>query len=226
MRATPLALLLAALPAMPAAAETVHDEQVWLQGIVIGTLPNTRLAYFAEVQPRYGNGASELQQLLLRGAVGYKVSDAITLYGGFMHVVLPRVGADDRHENRAFTQLSWTLPKHGAGALSLRTRLERRRLSNGSDAGWRVRQMVRYTHPLGDPRHVRALVSEELFVALNDTDWGATRGFDQARTFVGVELPLKGRSTIEAGYMDQTINDPGGRIRMNHAASLSVWVRP
>uniref|UniRef100_UPI003670D541 DUF2490 domain-containing protein n=1 Tax=Paenibacillus abyssi TaxID=1340531 RepID=UPI003670D541 len=41
-----------------------------------------KVVYFAEFQPRMGDGISRLDQLLLRGAVGVKLSPAVTLYQG------------------------------------------------------------------------------------------------------------------------------------------------
>ena len=99
-------------------------------------------------------------------------------------------------------------------------------MANGNDVGWRFREMLRYVHPLTTPEKTRALVSVEGFVALNDTDWGATGGFDQARSFAGVEVPIGGKSTLEIGYLNQAINDPNRRIRMNHIASLALFIRP
>lgn len=222
------ALAVAALfgAASPAAARTVHDEQIWLNGTVIGVLPNSNVAYFLEAQPRLVDGAGRLGQLLLRPAIGWRFSGAVTAYAGYAHVVMPIEGGRDRNEERLFTQLSWTLPKMGAGTLSSRTRLEHRRLSNGDDTGWRIREMIRYVHPLGRPSAAHPLIWAEAFVALNDTDWGARGGFDQLRSFIGAEIPLPGRSTLEAGYLNQAINDPGGRSRMNHVASLTLFIRP
>jgi hypothetical protein len=212
------------LLAAPVAARTEQDESVWLNATVIGTVG--KFAYFVEAQPRIQQGVSHLDQLLLRPAAGYVFSKNVTLYGGYAHVFLPIENGKDRNEERLFTQLSWTLGKVGQGTLSSRTRLERRRLSNGDDTGWRFREFLRYTHPLGDPKHVRALVWEEVFVALDDTDWGQSRGFDQARTFVGLEVPLAGRSTMDIGYMNQAVNRPAGDLRMNHIASVTFWIRP
>jgi hypothetical protein len=221
-----MAALIGAGGASPVAARTVEDEQVWLNGTIIGTLPNSNLAYFVEVQPRFADGASRMGQLLLRPAIGWKVSNAVTAYGGYAHVVNTVESGRDRNEERLFAQLSWTLPKMGEGTLSSRSRIERRRLSNGQDTGWRIREMIRYVQPLGRATAVRALVYGEAFVALNDTDWGARGGFDQLRSFIGAEIPLAGRSTIEAGYLNQTINAAGGVTRVNHVAALSLWVRP
>lgn len=211
--------------ATPATAATVADEQVWLNGTVIGSLKG-RALYFVEVQPRVTDGASRLGQLLLRPAIGWKLSDRMATYLGYAHVVLPVENGPDRNEDRLFLQLIWTLGDVADGTLSSRSRLERRRVSNGDDTGWRVRGMLRYVHPLADPRRTRALVSVEGFAALDDTDWGARAGFDQVRSFVGVEVPLQGRSTLELGYLNQLVNRRAGDRAVHHVASLTLFIRP
>ena len=217
-------LLSLLLVAFPAAARTVEDEQVWLNATMMGSAKG-RLIYFLEAQPRLHDGGYRPAQLLLRGALGWKVSEAVSLYGGYLHVVLPRTAQQDRNEERLFTQLSWTIGKIGRGTLSSRTRLEHRRLSTGGDTGWRVRDMVRYVHPIGDGRRVRALAWAEPFVNLNTTDWGQRRGFDQLRSFGGLEVPLADRSTLEVGYMNQRVNEPAGVIRSGHTASFTFFFR-
>ena len=218
-------LACAAGSATPALADTVHDEQAWINLTAIGSVSGD-LVYFAEVQPRFGNGA-RLDQLLLRGAVGWKLSPSVTLYQGYAHVVTAIEGGRDLNEERSFQQLSLTLGKPLDGELSSRTRMEQRWRSNGRDTGWRLREMLRYEHPLkADSDAVNALVWTEAFVALNDTDWGARSGFDQLRTFVGAEVGLPGKSTVELGYLNQTINQAAGRTRMNHVASVTLWYRP
>ncbi|MET0191741.1 MAG: DUF2490 domain-containing protein [Hyphomicrobiaceae bacterium] len=214
----------AAVLALPAMADTIHDEQAWVNLTAIGSVSGD-LVYFAEVQPRFGNGA-RLDQLLLRGAVGWKLSPKVTLYQGYAHVVTAIEGGRDLNEERSFQQLSLALGKPVGGELSSRTRLEQRWRSNGNDTGWRLREMLRYEHPLKAGRDaVNGLVWTEAFVAFNDTDWGARSGFDQLRTFVGAEVGLPGASTVEIGYLNQTINQTGGRTRMNHAASVTLWYR-
>jgi hypothetical protein len=90
--------------------------------------------------------------------------------------------------------------------------------------GLRLREMVRLEIPVAR-NGLAVLGYAELFLALNDTDWGARSGFDQLRSFVGAEIPLAGKSTIELGYLNQTIDQPAGRRRMNHALSLSLFFR-
>jgi hypothetical protein len=219
-RLLPLVLLIAA----PAAAEIVDDEQVWINATLMGSAKG-RLLYFAEIQPRLSSDHGP-QQIILRPAIGWQAMRRLALYGGYARVVLPSESAAGRHEDRWFGQASWTIAKLAGGTVSTRSRIEHRRLSTHQDSGWRLRHMVRYVHPLsGRPKVPRALVSYEGFVALNDTRWGARKGYDQGRAFAGFEVPLHGKSTLELGYLNQRINDPGGRIRQNHVASIALFVR-
>ncbi|WP_448663289.1 DUF2490 domain-containing protein [Sphingomonas sp. CJ20] len=225
LRRALLAAALSPLCAAGAHAQTQQDEQVWVNLTAMGGLRGD-VVYFAEVQPRTGDGVSRLDQMLLRGAIGVKLSPRVTLYQGYAHVVSPVDGARDIHEDRSFQQLNWNIGKALGGELSSRTRLEQRWRSNGSGTGWRLREMLRYETPLKPGTNgPSALVYSEAFVALNDTDWGARAGFDQVRNFAGLEIPVGGASTIEAGYLNQWIDQPGRRSRMNHVASLTLFFR-
>jgi len=204
-------------------AETRHDEQAWVNLTAMGSIKD-ELIYFAEVQPRFGDGVSRLDQLLLRPAIGVKLSSSLSLYQGYARVITPRDGARDIREHRSFQQASWTIAKPWGGELSSRTRFEQRWRNDGDDMGLRLREMVRLEIPVARSG-LAALGYTELFVALDDTDWGARSGFDQLRSFIGAEIPLAGRSTIELGYLNQTIDQPAGRRRMNHVLSLSLFFR-
>jgi hypothetical protein len=223
-----LVFALFALALIPSArAATAHDEQAWLNLTVMGSIKDD-LVYFAEAQPRAGDGVSRIDQMILRGAVGWRLSPKVTLYQGYAHVVVPVEGGRDVNEERSFQQLSWTINRAVGGAeLSSRTRLEQRWRSDGSGTGWRLREMLRYEHPLRTGSDtVNALIYGEAFVAINSTDWGARRGFDQMRSFAGVEIGLPGASTAEIGYLNQVINQRAGNARMNHVASLTLFYRP
>jgi hypothetical protein len=211
--------------AADARAATSEDEQAWINLTATGPISGD-IVYFAEFQPRFGDGLSRVDTLLLRGGVGVKLSPEVTLYQGYAHVITPVEGGRDVNEERSFQQLNLALGKPLGGELSSRTRLEQRWRSDGRDVGWRLREMIRYEHPLANTdNRLSALVYAEGFAALNDTDWGARGGFDQLRSFIGAEVGLSGSSTMEIGYLNQTINQTGGRTRMNHVASVSLSYR-
>ncbi|WP_300397485.1 DUF2490 domain-containing protein [uncultured Sphingobium sp.] len=216
---------LASCVGAPAHAETSQDEQFWLNLTSMGSIKDD-LVYFAEIQPRVGDGISRIDQALFRGAIGWKFSPSVTLYQGFAHIVVPVEGGKDVNEERSFQQINWTLGKPWAGELSSRTRLEQRWRSDGDDMGWRLREMLRYEKPLNPGSDaLNALVYAEGFVALNDTDWGVRGGFDQLRSFIGAEVGLPGASTLEVGYLNQVINQSRGDTRVNHVASVTLFFR-
>lgn len=212
--------------ATPAAAQTSHDLQLWgnlgVQGSIAGDL-----VYLAELQPRWSDDVSRFDLLLLRGAIGYRLNPRLTVHGGYVHVTTPVDDGADRIEQRAFQQLTWAIPVTGPGHLSTRFRLEQRWRSDGHDVGWRARQTLRYAHPLSaHGGGVALLGAGDIYFALNDTDWGLRAGLDQLRGFVGVEIPLRGKSTAEIGYLNRTTNRRAGRITVDHIASFSIVLRP
>lgn len=219
------ALLL--LIAAPAAARTTEDGQGWININAQGSLEG-RLLFYAELQPRFFDGGGQIGQVLARGALGWKLSDRVSLFQGYAHIAEPNDAlARDRNEERSFQQLSWDLGRAAGGKLSSRTRFEQRWRSDGGGMGLRLRNLLRYAHPLGrDPKGVAALFSVEPFVALNDTGWGVRQGFDQLRTNVALEVPLTGRTTMELGYLNQTVNRPAGNTDMNHIAQIVLALRP
>jgi len=211
--------------AASAQARTDHDGQAWINVTVTGTVTG-RLLYFAEVQPRFDDNVSHLGTAIVRGAIGWKLSPSLSLHQGFAHIASPVEDGRDVNEERSFQQLNWTIGHPGGGELSSRTRLEQRWRSDGSDVGWRLREMLRYERPLPYGKNLNLLGYAEIFAALNDTDWGARAGFDQLRSFAGFEIPLAGKSTVELGYLNHYVNQSGGRRRLNHVASLSLFLRP
>jgi hypothetical protein len=219
------ASMVALLTARPAVAQVEHDSGAWLNLTVQGPI-GTKLAYFLEAQPRVQEDFSRLDQMLLRGALGYKVTRRLTLYQGYAHVFLPVDGGADRNEERSFQQATWVVPGLSCGEVQSRTRLEQRWRSDADGMQVRVREMIRFEYPLGRGDGIRALTSVEGFAVLNRTGWRRDTGFDQVRTFLGTEIPVGGgASTIEAGYLNQIVDQPGAASRMNHILSLSLFVR-
>ncbi|MBH1992122.1 MAG: DUF2490 domain-containing protein [Sphingomonadaceae bacterium] len=218
------AIFTTALAAVPVHAAT-NDEQFWVQAIGQGAIAGD-LVYFAEVQSRFGTGMEGLDQMLIRPAIGVKLSHRLTVYQGYAYVRTPRSGGGETHEHRSFQQINWSLARVAGGPLSSRTRIEQRWLSNGDDMGWRLRQMLRLAVPLGDKAGgVSALGYVEGFAALNDTDWGARKGFDRLRSFAGLELAMAGKSTVEVGYLNQYVQNRGRADDRDHVLLVTLQLR-
>ncbi len=227
MRRTMLALAtIGACVAPSAHAAPSQDTQYWFTTLAQGSIKGDVL-YLLEVQPRFGGDGTDVNQVILRPAIGVKVNDRLSIYQGYAAVRSPRSGGPDVKEDRSFQQISWTIGRVAGGMLTSRTRLEQRWLSTGDDMGWRAREMVRFALPLTHkPRGIAALTFVESFIALNDTDWGARSGFDRVRSFAGVEIPLPGKSTVELGYLNQYVNNRGRRDAMNHVLAVNLMLRP
>ena len=196
---------------------------MWINATAFGRAGSAR--YFAELQPRLGDGVSDLDQLLLRGAIGWQLSPKITAFQGYAYIETPRDNAPAFKEDRAFQQLNLGPFAVGRASVSGRSRLEQRWRADGDDMGWRLRQQVRVAHPLGTGPGPAAVGWAEGFWSLNTTDWGAAKGFDRGRAFAGVELPLTGKSTVETGYMAQIISGAGNSRTLHHVASVSLFLR-
>lgn len=220
MRPSQFAPLL--LLAGPAQAATVSDEQFWFNFSATGALA-PGLMLNTEFQPRWREGGGETSQLLGRIGLGRPLSSSAVLWGGYVYNHLPTDGGRDVTEQRVYQQLSVAVGALAGGQLSTRTRLEQRWRSSGSGTGWRLRQQVRFVRPLAGP--VSGVLSGEAMAELADTRWGARKGFEQSRLFVGVAIPLGAGVTVEPGYLNQVQNRPRGQTAVNHAVVTSVYFR-
>lgn len=217
-----LAPVALALVAFPARADE-HDGQAWLNVTFQGPVAGRVLAW-AEVQGRFGDDASRLSQSILRPGVGYQLGKDVSVWVGYGRITNHDPGPDVG-EDRLWQQLSWNAGTVMGGAFSTRTRLEQRFVEGGSDTGWRVRQLFKYSRPLHKSGDTALVAASETFIALDDTDWGARAGFDQIRNFAGVGFSVSPKARVEVGYMNQYIDRAGPDDRMNHIASFNLLGR-
>lgn len=205
--------------ALPVAAQAAdEDRNVWLAQTATVELGGSAVLWL-EAQERFTNDASRLGQFLLRPAVGYKLDKTTTAFLGYAYVITDPVGPVKTHEHRLFQQLSFRLLGDGKGVtLTGRTRLEQRFLEDTAGTGWRLRQQLRLTAPLGGK--VRAVAWTEPFIGLNQTGFQRD-GLGLWRNFAGVAIPVGRSLTLEPGYLNQYVVR-NGRDRIDHTASLTV----
>lgn len=213
------ALLAGASPAL--AAE--QDGEVWGIATATGSIRGKLLAS-AEVSIRSMDEGTRRPTVLLLPTIGYQATGRLSLWTGYLRVVTYVDGGAAMRENRIFAQGSWVIGGFASGSLSSRTRLEHRRVEGRAGTGVRVRQQLRWTKPLA-PKGPGAVVSSEVFVALNSTDFGARAGFDQVRNFVGLNVPIAKGLTVEGGYMNRYIRRSGIPDRIDHIVPITVALR-
>ncbi|MEM7391037.1 MAG: DUF2490 domain-containing protein [Verrucomicrobiota bacterium] len=221
-----LALVLSFAPAV-VDANTVQDGRLWLAAIGQGPLAHedSRLAkwrWWLEGQVRFRDHMGTFVQGFPRIGLGREILPNTTLWLGYAFVRTEPASGASSNENRIFQQLLWSRAFDGVGVIA-RTRLEQRFFDTGDDLGWRIRQWVKVTLPLVS--RLSLALHDEIFLNLNDTDWGARSGLDQNRFFVGPgwNFDQRGRFRGEIGYLNQFVQ--GARAdQVNHVLSLTLLV--
>lgn len=214
-------VFLSALAALPTDAATEVDNRIWFNLNAQGQLPFENFGWYAELQPRTREEGEELDQLLVRAAVNYKLSQQSSLWLGYGNIRTHRIDAGIVDENRLWQQYTHNFNVFDDVVILSRTRLEQRKVETGHDIGHRVRQMLRFTKPFGTGSRLSLTGSNEVYFNVNDTDWGARSGFDQNRLFVGIAYALSPKARVEARYLNQFI-DTATVDRMNRVLSLTM----
>ncbi|HEY2798152.1 MAG TPA: DUF2490 domain-containing protein [Thermoanaerobaculia bacterium] len=210
-------------------AQQTEDFGVWLGGFVNGKLPpslnSDRGAWrlWMDVQVRFGDDASRFAQGLLRPGIGYALGGGWTIWAGYAYIrTEPPYAASTTTENRIWEQATWA-GAIGATALSSRTRLEQRFVSTGRETGWRLREFIKGSRPLASQSIWYAVVSDEFFVNLNSTDFGATAGSDRNRFFVGPGARLSKAVSVEIGYLNQYTFRANGPDKNDHLLATNLF---
>lgn len=222
-----LLLLALLISGPPAHTGTEEDGGLWLATLGQGALGTPAadgrgFRWWLDLHARWRDGAGDLDTTIIRPAAGYALTPRVTLLAGYAYVVTHPANAGAAEEHRPWQQLTWTIPLEPV-TLSSRTRLEQRFVEAGSEAGWRLRQFVRVTRPLGARRYATAW--DEAFLELNDTGWGQRAGLRQNRVFAGlgwyIDAPRK--TAVEIGYLNQWIDRPGDD-GLNHILSVNLFI--
>lgn len=156
-----------------------------------------------EVNPRFGDDVSELDQLLLRPAIGYKLNDRFSVWQGYAWV--GNYQPSLREEDRLYQQLTYR-EKFSFVKVVSRTRLEERFIEHTDSASIRARTLLRGDFPLPNAPEWALVVYDEIFVNLNAVKNGPDSGFDQNRFFVGINREFTKQFNMDVGYQMQAIN--------------------
>lgn len=201
-----------------ASAQFTSDRRVWWNATVqerVGTA--SRWRWYFELQGRTRDGINDMDQLLVRPAVGFDLTPRSSLWAGYGYT--PSYPPDDEvlHEQRTWQQYLWVgRLRRPALQLQWRSRLEERWIAGNGETAWRYRQFARFTRQLGPRAGGPAIVLwDEVFVHMNDTA-RTVSGFDQNRLFAGVGLGVGPRTRLEIGYLNQAIDSARGPNRRNH----------
>ncbi len=198
-----------------------NDNQGWTAFSVTGPITEDgRFLVWFDAHARYRDDATDLDTTILRPGVGWKVSDDLSLWGGYARVTSHREGPNIE-EDRIWQQATYKVSEILGGALSGRTRFEQRFRNTGSDTGLRLRQAFRWARPI-EGTDWSYVLANETFIGLNDTDWGQESGYGQNRAFAGLAWKAASNVRLEAGYLNNHIDGAGGD-RTNHNLSVALF---
>ncbi len=217
---------------------TLSDFRLWTPVYLNVKLPNRFLAYM-EVNPRIGDDVTNIDQLLIRPALGYQLTDNLSIWQGYGWVG----NFNQKHtppassffqESRSFQQLIYT-DKFGSFNFMSRTRMEERFIEGAAGTALRFRQMLKLSYPLPMAPEWSLVGYDEIFMNLNSVDsfddarrggHAPGAGIDQNRFFLGVNKKFNQYFNVDIGYQNQMLNSrtkDGNANLVNHILLLQFY---
>lgn len=210
-----------------------QDYRLWSPVFITAKLPSSFLAHL-EVQPRFADldGDGHIDQLILRPAVGYQLTENLSLWQGYAWIGnfnQPHVPPSPSffEESRIYQQVLYSR-KFDSFKIASRTRLEERWIEHVDGTAVRFRTALRGMYSLPMAPEWALVVSDEIFINLNTVGTrGPGSGFDQNRVFVGVNRTFSKYFNMDVGYQNQLLNSraiPNLANQMNHMVLLQFFI--
>lgn len=222
-------------------ATSKEDFRLWAPVFLTVSLPNRFLAYM-EVNPRIGDDVTNIDQLLLRPAIGYKLTDNWSIWqgyawvGNFNQTPTTHIPSNFFGENRIWQQMTYQ-QNFESFKFMARTRMEERWIDHASGTALRLRQMFKLTYPLPMAPGWALVGFDEIFLNLNSVDSyeavttghsrGPGAGIDQNRLFLGINKTFTSWLNVDIGYQNQMINNrklEGNANLINHILLINFYI--
>ncbi len=199
-----------------------EDFQIWSPVYLTYSFTDNIQGWY-EVQPRFGENASQVNQLLLRTALGYRITNNLALWQGYAWT--PSFEPEFVSENRIYQQLVYAQGFPVVDVMS-RTRLEQRWIQHVPGTAVRFRTLLRGRFPLDDARLWGLVTQNEIFLNLNSLTNGPEGGFDQNRFFFGLNKKINEYLSVDGGYQLQVINTDESLLfnTLNHILLLQFFL--
>ena len=227
----------------------------WTQSVAEGNLSSiddslSKVRAWVEGQARFNNntekvgsngqfasngntsGNMDWHQGMARTALGYAVTDRLTVWAGYTYLPTHNYGAPYSGEQDLWPAARYIFPTP-FGSVMLREMVEFRYLTGvTSTPAIRPRTLIKLIHPFEfEPRLGLVLWNEAFFNVNTVTGIAGNQGysgFNQNRAFAGFSWTFNESVRSEFGYMDQLslVSKPGNTTAFNNlnAVSASVFV--
>lgn len=226
-------LFLSAVALAQTSSTFKQDFGLWAPVFMTVKLPKSFYAYM-EVNPRFFDldHSGDMGQLLLRPAVGYQLTEKLSIWQGYAWVGnfnVPHTPPQSSffEENRIYQQANYVHKFQSWNTLS-RIRMEERWIEHAAGTALRLRLMWRGLYPLPIAPQWAFATYDEVFINLNTVQGkGPETGFDQNRFFIGINRTFSKNFNMDFGYQNQLLNSkavPELANQMNHIILLNFFI--
>ena len=202
------------------AEDTIEDGRFWFAYNFDYKINENWKATF-QLQPRWREEMRAFDQIIYKPGFYYKPAPNVSIGGGYEYIVGHPANRETSREQRFWEDIIYQFDLPSASKLSSRTRLEQRHLEGESETAHRFREMLKLSVPIQLVNGLSLVLSDEYFIHMNDTDWGAVSGFDQNRVFLGLGFKFTEHTNIEFGYLNQHVNKQTTDLE-NHVLSFTL----
>lgn len=156
---------------------------------------------------------SRFTENLLFGQIGYRLTDDISLWLGYVNDWIDPLNKPSYQESRPYQDLAWH-PTFGDFKLTSRTRFEQRINRTTGDTGYRARQLLQISHAL-PVDGLSAYIGDEALFYLNENDFGK-HGFSENRVMGGLSYQVTDHFGLDLGYIGQYIDTTASNNLFTH----------
>lgn len=210
-----------------------EDWGIWVSNTYQTDFGGSNYLAFLELQPRTKNDNENLQQLIVRPLLGYKLNKEWSIWLGYTWQGEYTPSRGDKFGNATndvMQQVQWVHDINEQWNFQYRGRLEQRFFADSDDVGLRMRHRFRLTYTIPDT-HVYLIGFDEFFHYLNDINDGSPRegqvqsGVNQNRLYAGFGYKFNKHINADTGYQLQYVNNYGKQDLFNHVWLTNINVR-
>ena len=211
---------------------------------------DSKFSIHADFQLRSGDELENIQTLLLRTGLNYRLSKSFVVTAGYAFIHNRRVmsgvsGYANAHRIWEQIVFNHSLVLGNAarlrqGSFQHRIRLEQRFIpqsvvidndlkTDGSEYAGRLRYFFRNINPLvpwsSRGRAPFLAIQNEVFMNIGDKSPVNGKFFDQNRLYLALGYRFGKQLDLEAGYMNQYVKGKGDAFTNNHIVQLATYLR-
>ncbi len=161
---------------------------------------------------------SRFSENLLFSQINYQLSEHTSVGLGYVHDWISHLNKPIVHENRAYQDFFWK-QQWGDFKWMSRTRMDERFTHNAS--GYRVRQLIKLSHPIAMLDGLSFYVGDEILFYLTKSSFGQ-QGFSENRIFSGLNYQVNNKVGVGLGYLGEYIDTLSGRNIFTHNLQANI----